>query len=138
MCILTQKDGDSMESGTFPVKVYAKLDANNNLLGPPASSIFLQDATGWTQIDEGSGDKYIHAQGNYLPGPAVTKEGIPRYHWDGEKVVERTPEEIDADIAALPSPPLTETALLKAQVQALTERGEFLEDVIAELAMMVL
>lgn len=36
------------------------------------------------------------------------------------------------------SPPMSETALLKAQVQALTERGEFLEDVIAELAMMTL
>lgn len=29
---------------------------------------FLADVTGWTKIDEGSGDRFHHAQGNYLPG----------------------------------------------------------------------
>ncbi len=102
------------------------------------SNIFVDDTSEWIQIDEGYGDKYAHAQGNYLSGPLLTQEGIPRYKLDGRQVVERTPEEIAADIVAIPPPPLTETALLKAQVQALTARGEFLEDVIAELAMMVL
>jgi hypothetical protein len=42
------------------------------------------------------------------------------------------------DPSAHAPPSVDEITLLRAQVQALTERGEFLEDVIAELAMMVL
>ena len=30
------------------------------------SSAFLADTAGWTAIDEGYGDKYHHAQGNYF------------------------------------------------------------------------
>ena len=35
------------------------------------SSAFLADTAGWTAIDEGYGDKYHHAQGNYFPAAAV-------------------------------------------------------------------
>jgi hypothetical protein len=66
------------------------------------------------------------------------------YKWDGTTVVPRTQAEIDADIAALTAPPLdpitvltAENTLLKAQVRALTDRGEFVEDCIAEMAMQV-
>ena len=30
------------------------------------SSAFLTDTAGWTAIDEGCGDRFHHAQGNYL------------------------------------------------------------------------
>ena len=58
------------------------------------SSAFLTDFTGWTEIDQGQGDKYHHAQGNYLPGPLMTDGGAYRYKLVNGKVVECTPEEI--------------------------------------------
>lgn len=61
------------------------------------SDAFLADTAGWTQIDEGTGDKFHHAQNNYLQGPRYDEHGIPRYKLQDGKAVERTPEEIDAD-----------------------------------------
>ena len=42
------------------------------------SSAFLEDTDGWIKIDEGSGDKYHHAQNNYLDKPLyeITGGGI--------------------------------------------------------------
>lgn len=39
------------------------------------SSAFLDDTDGWIKIDEGAGDKYHHAQNNYLDKPLYTLEG---------------------------------------------------------------
>lgn len=39
------------------------------------SSAFLEDTSGWTKIDEGAGDKYHHAQNNYLDKPLYALEG---------------------------------------------------------------
>lgn len=54
----------------------------------------------WIQIDEGVGDRYHHAQGNYFKKPIYDDRGIPRYAYvpDGDpKWRERTKEEMDAD-----------------------------------------
>lgn len=57
--------------------------------------------------------------------PLYTDDGIPLYRWDGERVVERTAEEIEADRAAIPEPPPSETEQLKAKVAALeAEKAE--------------
>lgn len=58
------------------------------------SSAFLADVSGWTEIDRGIGDKYHHAQGNYLPGPLMTVGGAYRYKLVNGKPVECTSEEI--------------------------------------------
>lgn len=58
------------------------------------SSAFLTDLTGWTEIDSETGDKYHHAQGNYLPGPLMTEGGAYRYKLVNGKPVECTEEEI--------------------------------------------
>lgn len=68
---------------------------------------FIADVTGWTKIDEGSGDRYHHAQGNYLSGPVFDGRGIPRYKLVDGEVVERTKEEMDAEVAVLPPAPAT-------------------------------
>ena len=39
------------------------------------SSAFLENTDGWIKIDEGAGDKYHHAQNNYLDKPLYTLEG---------------------------------------------------------------
>ena len=68
------------------------------------SNAFLDDATGWVQIDEGDGDRYMHAQGNYLPKPLMDEQGRYRYKLVDGKVVERTPEELASDPAPTPIP----------------------------------
>lgn len=58
------------------------------------SSAFLTDTTDWVQIDEGYGDKYHHAQGNYFPQPIFTDGGAYRYKLVDGVPVECSEEEI--------------------------------------------
>lgn len=85
-------------------KVYVTIDAQECVTAI-TSDAFLTDTTGWTQIDEGDGDKFMHAQGNYFPLSIVTIEGVYRYKLVDGKAVERTTEEIQSDIDAIPPPP---------------------------------
>lgn len=59
-------------------KVYVKTDEAGHITAIN-SSVFLGDVSGWVQIDEGVGDKYHHAQGNYLAGPLMTADGLCAY-----------------------------------------------------------
>ena len=78
-----------------------------------SSTAFEQESTGWRSIDRGLGDRYRHAQGNYLPGGLLTgdsnlrwmtaptaqhpaREPFVCYQWQGESwgVYLRTPEEL--------------------------------------------
>lgn len=118
------------------IKVYIKTDSSGNVMAVN-SSIFLSDLTGWTAIDEGIGDKYVHAQGNYFEKPLTDDNGIYRYKYSNGAVYEKTEEEIETEISALPKPPMTETELLKAQIQALSEENEFLSDCLIEMAQTV-
>ena len=93
---------------------------------------------GWTQIDEGEGDRYRHAQNNYLIKPLTDERGVYRYKLVDGLVVQRTQAEMDADFDARPAPEPTaeekERTLLKAQIQALSDRNDFVEDCMAEMA----
>lgn len=82
------------------------------------SSAFVGEDWG-TEIDSGLGDKYHHAQNNYFPHPLYTEDGIPRYKLADGKAVERTEEEIEADRAAIPTPPPTVQEQLRADVDFL-------------------
>ena len=73
-------------------KVYVKLDENNTIV-EINSNVFLSDVTGWTCIDEGDGDKYAHAQGNYLTGDLTDDYGRYNYKLYRNKIKERTEEE---------------------------------------------
>lgn len=79
-----------------PYIVYVKANSNGCITAVNSSE-FLTDTTDWVEIDSGYGDKYHHAQGNYLPMPIVDERGIYRYKLEDGKVVERTKEEMDAD-----------------------------------------
>lgn len=93
-------------------KVYVKTASNGDIIAVN-SSAFLADTTGWTQIDEGTGDRYHHAQGNYFEKPWLTDEGLYRYRLVNGSPVEKTEQEIADEIAALPPPePTQETALM--------------------------
>lgn len=93
---------------------------------------------GWTQIDEGVGDRYRHAQNNYLLKPLTDERGVYRYKLVDGLVAQRTQAEMDADFDARPALEPTaeekERTLLKAQIQALSDRNDFLEDCMAEMA----
>ena len=93
---------------------------------------------GWTQIDEGEGDRYRHAQNNYLLKPLTDERGVYRYKLVDGLVAQRTQAEMDADFDARPAPEPTaeekERTLLKAQIQALSDRNDFIEDCVAEMA----
>lgn len=68
------------------IKVYVKTNENNEII-EINSSIFLADTTDYIEIDSGYGDKYAHAQGNYLEKGLCDEQG--RYNYklvDGEVV----------------------------------------------------
>ena len=93
-----------------PYHVYVQTDERGRITAVN-SSAFVPDDWG-TEIDQGYGDKYHHAQGNYFFQPIYTEDGIPRYKLEDGFPVERTEEEIAADRAALPPPPPTTAELL--------------------------
>ena len=68
-------------------KVFIKIDEQNRITAVN-SSAFLNDLTGWIEIDEGAGDKYHHAQNNYLDKLIINPEGQYRYKWVNNKIVE--------------------------------------------------
>ena len=128
-----------------PYIVYVKVDESNRVTSIN-SSAFLADVTGWTEIDSGYGDKYYHAQGNYFDKPLYDERGICRYKLVNGRPVERTQEEMDADYVPPEIKPTdaerisqleSEKKLLTAQVQALSDRNDFMEDCIAEMATIV-
>lgn len=77
-------------------EVYVKTDEASRIVGIN-SNVFLPDLSGWTKIEEGYGDSYHHAQGNYFDKPIMDERGIYRYKLVDGKPVERTQEEMDAD-----------------------------------------
>ena len=74
------------------IKVYIKID-ENNYITDINSSIFWDYTTNYIQIDEGIGDKYAHAQGNYLLKGISDSQGRYNYKYENEKVTELTEEE---------------------------------------------
>lgn len=93
--------------------VYIQIDDASRIVAIN-SSAFLPDTEGWTPIDEGAGDRYHHAQGNYFPKPIYEERGIPIYKYIDGKVLERTQEEIDADYhEPVPQPSETDIALVE-------------------------
>lgn len=129
-------------------KVYVRLDDSNRILsvdgGRTESNI--QDFSEWVLIDEGTGIKYDFCQNNYLPKSLKDDRGICRYKLVDGKPVERTQEEMDADYVPPEVKPTdterilrleSEKKLLTAQVQALSDRNDFMEDCIAEMATIV-
>lgn len=129
-------------------KVYVFPDSTGRILridgGYTLSNI--KDIENWVLIDEGTGDRYNLCQGNYLPGPLMDERGVYRYKLADGKAVERTQEEMDADYVPPEVKPTdaerisqleSEKKLLTAQLQALSDRNDFVEDCIAEMAAIV-
>lgn len=96
------------------------------------SNAFVSD-NGWTQIDEGKGDIYHHAQNNYLQKPLMDERGVYRYKLVDGFVTRRTQAEMDADFDALPAPPLT----TEERVNNVEQRTDTLESANDDLILMM-
>ena len=80
-------------------KVYIQTDEHGRIIRCDGGYTTPADLTDWTEIDEGTGDRYNLCQSHYFPGGLYTMDGIPRYRWDGTQAVERTNEELEKDRA---------------------------------------
>lgn len=109
--------------------VYIRTDAQNRIFAI-GSSAFITDPleNGWIYVTSGTTYEHHHPECGFLSGPLTTIDGIYRYKWDGENIIERTPEEIAADIAAIPSAPLSEIDRLKIRLQAAEDAVVFIMD----------
>lgn len=95
-------------------------------------------------INEQGGYQFrVYPDGEENP-PLYTFDGIPLYKYVDGAVQRRTEDEIKTDRSAIPAPPPSpmeqmraENTLLRAQIAAATDRQEFLEDCIAEMAVQV-
>lgn len=103
-----------------PYAVLVRTDDQNRIIAIN-SSAFVADAEGWVQIDEGDGDRYHHAQGNYLPLPLTDDLGVYRYKLADGHAVERTQAEMDGDYTPPEEVPTLETRVggLETEVAAL-------------------
>lgn len=117
------------------IKVYIKVNESNCVIDVN-SSVFLDDVTDWIEIDEGSGDKYSHAQSNYFDTPLINYYGTYIYKWTGTEVVKRSDEEIQADINALPivieqktNNEIGETQLIIMDALATTEENRLVNEI---------
>lgn len=75
-------------------KVYVKLDSDNNITSIN-SEIFLtqEEISNMTEIDEGQGDKYAHAQSQYLEKGLIDELGRYNYKYVDGAVVEIAEED---------------------------------------------
>ena len=80
-------------------KVYIQTDDQGRILRCDGGYTTPAGLTDWTEIDEGTGDRYNLCQSHYFAGGLYTMDGIPRYRWDGSAAVERTNEELEKDRA---------------------------------------
>lgn len=110
-------------------KVYVQTDEKNRIIRCEGGYTTPEDLTGWTEIDEGTGDRFNLCQSHYFPGGLYTADGIPRYKLQNSTPVERTEEEMQADRDAIvlsPAPPDTASmiavfSLAQMQAQALPD-----------------
>ena len=108
-----------MDENITSYKVYVKTNADG-VITAVNSSAFLPDtiikADKWTEIDEGVGDKYHHAQGHYLDKPLTDDNGIYNYRLVDGKPVERTDEDKQPELDRLNAQ--AEISKLKAKLSA--------------------
>lgn len=111
----------------FAYKVYVLTDSNGNITAVNSSAC-LPDATGWTQIDEGMGDKYQYPGGNYFDRPFMTISGVYLYRLVNGVAVKKTDEEISAEEAAIPAPGPTPTERIASLESAASDADAMMVD----------
>lgn len=67
------------------IKVLIKID-ERNLVTAIGSDVFVKDTNGWIVIDEGIGERFVHAQSNYLSNPLYDELGRSNYIYELENL----------------------------------------------------
>ena len=80
-------------------KVYIAINNKNNQIIAIESDAFLADTSNRIFIDEGVGEKYLYAQNQYLPKSLANQEGMFRYLYVDNNIIERSEEEMQAEYA---------------------------------------
>lgn len=106
-------------------KVYVKV--KNGLVCEINSSAFLSDVTDFILIDEGLGDRYHHAQGNYLDKPLYDMQGCHNYKYVEGKVVETTFTEKQLEKASFPQAAPTELEKLDSKITYIAMMGGYVD-----------
>lgn len=70
------------------VKVYVKINSNKEII-EIGSSVFIKDLAGWHFVDEGDGDRYVHAQSQYLKKPIKNENGDFNFYLIEGKIQEQ-------------------------------------------------
>ena len=97
-------------------RVYIKVDKQGRIVRCEGGYTTPSDLTDWTEIDEGTGDKYNLCQSHYFAGGLYTMDGIPRYKYENNTVVLRTEAELSTDMANIPEPAPTQLDRVEAQI----------------------
>lgn len=106
-----------MEYDMQPYGVYVKTNAQS-VITDVNSDAFLSSLDGWVKIDEGYGDKYHHAQGNYFPLPIRDERNICRYKLVDGVPEQRALEEMDGDYTP-PTPAASDSDRITALEETL-------------------
>ena len=101
------------------MRVFIKTDSQDRITAVN-SEIFISDLSGWTEIDSGDGDRFVHAQGNYLPKSVIDDNGIYRYKYVNGEISERSADEMAADLP-VPELSITTEQRLSAMENAVEE-----------------
>jgi hypothetical protein len=113
---------DPMEIQIRTHKVYVNIDTSGIIMAIE-SDAFPGNFTDWTQIDEGSGDQYAHAQNCYFESPLTDNNGRYNYKLVDGKPVERTDEEKQADAVYIERVRAAKLAEISAACQAAIYAG---------------
>ena len=108
--------------------VYIRVD-ENGIITNINSDMFIKDFSGWIPIDSGNGYNFMHAQGNYLPGPLLDERGICRYKLQDGALVERPAEEMEADVKP------KEKSALENRLEKVETALNTITDLLAKLGM---
>lgn len=93
-------------------KVYVRTDSGGIITDINSSAFVSGD--GWTEIDCGDGDRFHHAQGNYLERGLTGDDGIYNYKLVGGIPVLRSDEEKAPELAQIAAQ--VEISLLKRKL----------------------
>lgn len=98
------------------VKVYIKTNDKNEII-EINSSIFIDNTNAYILVDEGDGDKYVHAQSNYLQKSLFNKLGKPNFRYENETIIQN--ENTDEDFIESNNP--TQEERIQALESAMLE-----------------
>lgn len=96
-------------------KVYIKIDSENKIIDINSNDFINEDLSKWIEIDEGVGDKFHHAQSNYLDLPLFDINHCANYKFIDNSIVQRTEEEKQVEISNRPMPAPTQLDRIEAQ-----------------------